>query len=204
MKVKGIVKLERAKEPVSTLATAARWDDATLVVRALEGDPFAENAIFRQHAPYLVNLATRLTRRVTDADDVVQETFLVAFRKLDALKDPEALRPWLIRILVSQVRKSFRIRKLRAFFGMDDGRDDATLNLLAVHDARPDMRAELKEIDTVLQRTPPEWRTTWMLHRVEGMSIHETARAVDRSISTVKRYVNAVDVTIRSKRRGVR
>ena len=201
MKAKNLNRVKGTQESVSTLARAAQWDDAMLVSRALEGDPFAENAIFRQHAPYLLNLATRLTRRTSDGDDILQETFLVAFRKLEKLEDPEALRPWLIRILISQVKRSFRIRRLRAFFGMDNGREDATLNMLAVHDARPDLRAELKEIDAVLQRTPAKWRTTWILHRVEGMSIHETARAVERSVSTVKRYVTAVDVAIQSKRR---
>ena len=102
MKAKEATKLERPKESVSTLATAARWDDAMLVSRAIAGDPFAENFIFRQHAPYLLNLATRLTRRTSDSDDVVQETFFIAFRKLEKLSDPKALRPWLIRILISQ------------------------------------------------------------------------------------------------------
>lgn len=202
MRVKELTALERSRNAVPSLAKVVRWDDASLVSRALEGDPFAENAIFRQYAPFLLNLATRLTRRTSDSDDVVQETFLVAFRKLDQLADPNALRPWLIRILISQVRKSFRVRRFRAFFGMDDRREDATLEMLAVHDARPDLRAELREIDTALQRTPSEWRTTWILHRVEGMSIHETSIAVGRSIATVKRYVTAVDVAIQSTRRG--
>jgi RNA polymerase sigma-70 factor (ECF subfamily) len=149
-----LAKEEGAKGPVSALAKEARWDDAVLVSRALLGDSFAENAIYRQHAPYLLNLAARLTRRISDADDVVQETFLVAFKKLDKLADPKALRSWLIRSLISQVNRSFRIRRLRAFFGMDHGREDATLLILAVHDARPDLRAELKEVDAVLGAEP--------------------------------------------------
>ncbi len=190
------------QEPISTLKRVAEWDDAMLVQRALENDPFAENAIFRRHAPYLVNLATRLTGRMSDADDVVQETFVIAFRKLEKLNDPQALRPWLVRILLSQVKKSFRVRRLKSFFGMDAGIEDATLTRLAVHDARPDLRAEINEIDTELRRSPVDWRTAWMLHRVEGMSISETARAVGRSTATVKRYVTAVDTAVRSNRRG--
>ena len=204
MNAKSTTRVERAPHSVSTLAKTTQWDDAMLVSRALASDPFAENVIFRQHAPYLLNLAARLTRRMSDSDDVVQETFLIAFRKMENLDNPEALRPWLIRILISQIKKSFRIRRLKAFFGMDYGRDDATLSLLAVHDVRPDLRVELREIDAVLKRTPSEWRITWMLHRIEGMSIHETARAVRRSVATVKRYVTAVDVTIQSNRRGAR
>ena len=202
MSVKVTTRTEQPKGPVSPLAKASPWDDAMLVSRTLAGDPFAENAIFRQHAPYLLNLATRLTRRICDGDDIVQETFLIAFRKLETLDNPEALRPWLIRIMISQVKKSFRTRRLRAFFGMDRGRTDAGLHMLAGNDATPDVRTELKEIDLVLHRTPSEWRTAWMLHRVEGMSIYETARAVSRSVATIKRYVNAVDVAIQAKQGG--
>jgi RNA polymerase sigma-70 factor (ECF subfamily) len=194
--------LLRNKNQVSTLATSPERDDSMLVSRALDGDVFAKNAIFRHHAPYLLDLATRLTRSRSDGDDVLQETFLIAFRELGKLKKPESLRPWLTRILISQIRRSFRVKKLRAFFGLKLGSEDATLELLAVHDARPDLRVELKEIDAVLQSTPSEWRTTWMLHRVEGMSIHETARTVKRGVTTVKRYVSSVDVAIQSKRGG--
>jgi RNA polymerase sigma-70 factor (ECF subfamily) len=191
------------QETVSTLQKALNWDDATLVRRTRASDPFAENAIFRRHAPYLLNLATRLMWRMNDADDVVQETFIIAFRKIESLNDPEALRSWLIRILMSQIRKSFRVRRLKAFFGMDSGKDDATLLKLAIHDARPELRAELSEIDAVLQKTPANWRNAWMLHRIEGMSISETSQAVSRSKATVKRYVAAVDTVVRSKRRGI-
>ncbi len=191
------------KESISPFPKAARWDETMLVSRALEGDSFAENAIYRQYAPYLLNLAARLTQRMTDADDVVQETFVIAFRKLQDLNDPKALKPWLIRILISQIKKSFRVRRLRAFFGMDHGKEDAVLSVLARDDADPNARTELKEIDAALQRTPPKWRTVWMLHRIEGMSIRETAQATACSIATVKRYVAAVDTAVQSKTRGL-
>ena len=72
----------------------------------------------------LIGLATRLIARTGGADDVVQETFFTAFRKLDKLNDPEALQAWLIRILMSQVKRSLRLRRLRSFFGLDMGKDD--------------------------------------------------------------------------------
>lgn len=186
---------------VSTIATTAQWDDELLVNRALAGDSFAENAIYRRYAPYLLNLATRLTRRVCDGDDVLQETFMVAFQKLNKLENPNALRAWLVRILLSQVRKSLRIRRFRAFFGMNELEMDASLQLLAVHDVRPDLRAELQDIDDVLQQSPEKWRTAWMLRRIEGMSIYETAQATNVSVATIKRYIAAVDVAIQTHRR---
>jgi RNA polymerase sigma-70 factor (ECF subfamily) len=186
---------------VHTIGTEVPWDNEQLVDRALAGDPIAENAIYGRYVWYLLNLATRLTRSVSEGDDVVQDTFVVAFQKLDSLENPEALRTWLTRILISQIKKSYRVRRLRAFFGFKQDIRDATLQLCAVHDARPDLMAELKELDTILQLAPESKRITWMLHRIEGMSIRETAKVTNRSVATVKRYITTVDGALQSNRR---
>jgi RNA polymerase sigma-70 factor (ECF subfamily) len=186
----------RQANPISTIQRDAPLTDAVLVRRARENDRFAQNAIYRRYAGYLLGLATRLTGRTNDADDLVQETFFTAFRKLGQLNDPDALYSWLIRILMSQVKRSFRLRKLKSFFGLDTGRDDASLHSLAAHNAHPDVRAELRLIDNVLNTMAPHLRAAWMLRRVEGMTISETALAVNRSMATVKRYVAEVDEAV--------
>ncbi|MBN2526001.1 MAG: RNA polymerase sigma factor [Deltaproteobacteria bacterium] len=201
MKKPGAIYQSESDRSIPAIAMLAQWDNEQLINRAIDGDPVAENAIYRQHARYLLNLATRLTRSTSEGDDVVQETFIVAFRKLDRLENPEALRSWLTRILISKVRKSLRVRRMRAFFGFKSIEDDATLQMCATHDARPDLRTELRELDKVLDRTPIEWRTVWMLHRIEGMSIRETALASGRSVATTKRYVAAVDNAVETNRR---
>jgi RNA polymerase sigma-70 factor (ECF subfamily) len=186
---------------VYAIATEAEWDNEQLVDRALAGDPVAENALYRQHVWYLLNLAIRLTRSVADANDVVQDTFVVAFYKLDKLDSPDALRSWLTRILISQIRRSFRKRRLRSFFGLKQAREDAMLQMCAVHDVRLDLRVELRELDIILKRTPEKKRITWMLHRIEGMTLRETAQAMNRSVTTVKRYISTVDIAVQSNRR---
>ena len=201
MKTSKLRKDKESGHSLYAIATEARWDNEQLVNRALGGDPVAENAIYRQHVRYLLNLATRLTRSVNDGDEVVQDTFVMAFRRLDKLDNPDALRPWLTQILISRVRKRLRGKKLRAFLGLRQVEEDVSLQLCAFHDARPDLRVELRELDSVLQQTPTEWRTAWMLHRIEEMTIHETAQAMSRSVATVKRYIAAVDTAVQSKRR---
>jgi RNA polymerase sigma-70 factor (ECF subfamily) len=125
---------------------------------------------------------------------------LRAFQKLGKLKNPSALRPWLIQILVSQAKKSLNKKRIQDYFGLAYDDDNATLEQLAVHDAHPDLREELRDIDAKLSRVPRDWRTAWLLHRIEDMSMPETAQAINRSLSTVKRYVAAVDSVIGPKR----
>ncbi len=181
---------------ISTIQRDTELTDGILVRRARENDRFAQNAIYRRYAEFLLGLATRLTGRTNDADDIVQETFFTAFRKLDKLNDPDALQAWLIRILVSHVNRSFRLRRLKSFFGLHTGKDDAMLHTLAARSVHPDVRAELRLLDDILKTRPPHLRTAWMLHRVEGMTIRETSRAINRSMATVKRYVAEIDVIV--------
>ncbi len=186
---------------IREFATEIPWDSEDLVNRALAGDEVAESTIYRQHVRYLLNLATRLTQSVSDGDDLVQDTFVIAFRRLHTLDNPDAIRRWLTRILISQNRRRSRLKWLRAFILYKPEKPDLTLQACAVYDARPDLRAELQQLDDTLQRVPDNWRTVWMLHRIEGMSIYETAQATSYSLATVKRYISKVDKAVQTNRR---
>src|SRR5579862_3734773 len=83
-------------------------DDVELVRRARAGDAWAHEAIYRRYVQRVARVAQRLLRDPAEVDDVVQETFLIAFEKIDALAEPAALRGWLTQIAVSRVHRRFR------------------------------------------------------------------------------------------------
>jgi RNA polymerase sigma-70 factor (ECF subfamily) len=176
-------------------------DDAELVRRARSGDRWAEEMLYRRHAGRVLNAATRMLGRHADADDVMQDAFVTALGKLDRLEDPAKFGAWVVRIAVNGVRMRLRRRKLRRMLGLERGLD-ATLGQLADVGARADLRAELAEVDAVLQRLPTDERLVWLLHRVEGLSLRETAEAVGVSTATVKRKLSAADGAIEVRRSG--
>jgi len=171
-------------------------DDAALVARALSGDRWAEDAIYRRHARFITRVCTRLLGRQNDADDVVQDTFLVAFDKLKSLVEPSSLRPWLARIAVQKARRRLRKRRILLLCGIGQPEDHAALLLRARDGARPDLQVEIQAVNRALAQQPPEERAAWLLHRLEALSIQETAEATGKSIATIKRYVAAVDAHI--------
>ncbi|MGF1468604.1 MAG: RNA polymerase sigma factor [Sandaracinaceae bacterium] len=177
-------------------------DDAELVVRARSGDRWAEEALYRRHAPKVLNSAVHLLGRHADADDVVQDAFVTAFERLDTLREPGAFRGWVCRIAVNLILHRLRRRKILRMLALDGGTDDATFTLLASEGSRPDLRAELAELDRVLARLPTEQRVVWTLHRVEGWSLRETAELVDASTATVKRRLAAAASAIEVHRTG--
>lgn len=150
--------------------------------------------LYRRHVRYLLAIATRLLASRGEGEEVVQDTFVVAFEKLETLRDPAALRPWLARITVTLVQRRMRKDRLLRFLGLDRGLDDATLDSLAASTLRPDDRAELALADRVLRRLPTKKRIAWMLRRVEGLPLGEVASACDCSLATVKRQIADADV----------
>lgn len=170
------------------LPVAEGISDGALVERAIDGDRWAKEALYRRHVRRVTNAVTRIAGRTADADDAVQEAFLVAFTRLDALRDPGAFRGWIAQIAVNEVRGRLRKRRWMRRFGLGrDEDDDACLEALASAEATPEMRAELARLDAVLARMDPELRMAWMLRHVEGWELTEVATALGCSLATAKR-----------------
>ncbi|AKF09038.1 RNA polymerase sigma factor [Sandaracinus amylolyticus] len=183
---------------VATRRAEPADDDAELVARALEGDAWAEAAIYRRHAPRVANLALRLLGRREDAMDVLQDVFVDAYTQLSALRDPAALGRWLARMTVHQAHRRFRRRRLARMLGLDRG-EDATLDTLASPDVSPEQRAELARVSEALATMPPRRRFAWTLHRVEGESLPAVAESLGCSLATVKREIAAAEERVRAR-----
>ncbi len=149
-------------------------------------------ATYFQHARYIAGVVYRLMGDDFELDDVVQETFVDALDGLSRLNDPTAVRAWLVTVAV---RRSCRVlarrrrRRLFAFWHAD----------FAPRVSDPRSRAAVDELYDALGRIPADLRIAWVLHRVERLSLPETARACEVSLATVKRRV--ADAEARIERR---
>jgi RNA polymerase sigma-70 factor (ECF subfamily) len=183
------------KQP-SLLPTADAVSDAELVARALDGDRWSRDVLYRRHAHYLLAISMRLLANRSEGEEVVQDTFIVGFEQLGRLREPAALRGWLAQIAVSLVRRRLRRDRLLHLLGIDQSTHDATLAALASPALRGDDRAELALVDRLLRRMPANLRIAWMLRRVEGLPLAEVASACACSLATAKRRVATVDAEV--------
>jgi RNA polymerase sigma-70 factor (ECF subfamily) len=170
--------------------------DAELVERARRQDAWAEAAIYQRHAGDVANLAARLLGNRSDALDVMQDVFVSALEELDSLRDPAALRPWLRQRTVFRVHRIFRRRRWWRMFGATDAEQSAGLDALASASASPEQRVELARISERLATLPARQRIAWVLHRVEGETLPETARLCALSMATVKRDIAAAQAAL--------
>ena len=135
-------------------------------------------AAFEHEAPILLAAARAITFDDREAEDLVQTTFELAIRHVDALRDPNALRPWLLTI---QTREAFRVvRRLRRELGLLSRRD-----VLQIQGATTMSTDHIALRDALLE-LPPRMRAAVVLHHMAGMTVPQVAAAVDRSENTVR------------------
>ena len=170
--------------------------EAELVGRAVGGDRWGREMLYRRHVDHLLEMTTRLLGNRGEAEEVVQDTFLMAFTELATLREPDALRAWLSRIAVSLVHRRYRRSRFLRLLGLDRGASDATLEALVATEAPLDQRAELALLDRVLRRMKPACRMAWMLRRVEGLELGEVAALCGCSLATAKRRIAEADALV--------
>ena len=179
-----------------SLKVSEAVSDEELVRRALAGERWGREMLYRRHAGSLLAMTVRLLANRGEAEEVVQDTFVTAFEQLGTLREPAAVRGWLGQIAVNLVRRRFRRGRLMRFLGLDRGADDATLEALADPGVSTDQRAELALVDRMLRGMKPALRLAWMLRRVDGLELGEVASLCDCSLATVKRRIAEADAIV--------
>lgn len=145
--------------------------------------------------PALYSAALRMTRNPADAEDLVQETYLKAYRGFGGFEEGTNLRAWLYRILTNTFINSYRSKKRRPQESELDEAEDLYLyrrlgGLEAVQASRSaedelmDMFTD-SEVKDAIEALPEQFRLAVLLADVEGFSYKEIAEMLDTPIGTV-------------------
>ncbi|HEY1532726.1 MAG TPA: RNA polymerase sigma factor [Polyangiaceae bacterium] len=189
--------LSVVRTPGPTLQSRVVQSDSALVAGGLIGDRRSKQEIYLRHVDYIAGMCARLLRSIEASEDVVQDTFVIAFSKIGLLREPAAFRGWLAAIAVHQVHRRLARQRLLRFFGLDLGLDDAPLDECAREDLTVEARSELAALDLVLQELPTRQRIAWMLRHVEGEPLDAVAEACGCSRATVKRWIALANARIK-------
>jgi len=138
------------------------------------------------HLDALYNFAMYLSKRPADAEDLVQETYLRAFRFSHRFQPGTHLRAWLFQILRNTFLTFYRVREREAPIAEDGVPEwDAPM----FHDAPDDDGTAMDahtDLERAMRRLPEEFRTVLLLAEVEGLPLEEVARVMACPVGTVK------------------
>jgi RNA polymerase sigma-70 factor (ECF subfamily) len=158
--------------------------DSVAVAQARAGDSGAFRVLVERHSRHLFRLAYRMTGHQEDAEDVVQETFLRAYRQLSKFDERASFGTWLYRIAANCALDLIRVRKRRSERQeavIEEGSADPIQSL---PDAAPTpdrlaMSGEVeRKVASVLNELSEMERTAFVLRHYEGMCIDDIGRTL--------------------------
>jgi RNA polymerase sigma-70 factor (ECF subfamily) len=152
---------------------------------------FTEEAM--QYTPQLYSAALRMTRNSADAEDLVQETFLKAYRSFGSFQEGTNLRAWLFRILTNTFINTYRAKQRRPIETDLEDVEDLYMykrigSLQAASRSAEDQMLDLftdDEVKRSLEELPESFRLPVLLADVEGFAYKEIAEMLDVPIGTV-------------------
>ena len=180
--------------------------DTELVARLQAGDQAAYAQLVEEHASQVYRLALRMMGNEADAEDVLQETFLSAFKSIDRFQARSSLSTWLYRIASNAALMRLR-RKEPEQVSVDEPveREDGDqvprqffdFCCLPEEDLLRDEARE--EMARAVEELPPSLRSVVILRDIEGLSTEDTASALDLSISAVKSRLMRARLKLRER-----
>jgi RNA polymerase sigma-70 factor (ECF subfamily) len=175
-------------------------DDHRLIAECLRGDTLAFGELIRRYQDRLFNLVYRLLGNVEDAQDVVQDTFLNAYKSLHAFKKEAEFFTWLYRIAWNTA-VSLK-RKQRMALSLHAGRGQGMIDPLDDSDGtQPGAALERVEqerrIQDALNRLSPEHRAVLVLKEMEGQKYETIAEILQVPVGTIRSRLHRARMELR-------
>jgi RNA polymerase sigma-70 factor (ECF subfamily) len=173
-----------------------------LVARCRRGELGAYEELYRRYGSRLFNVAYRMTGNATDADDLLQEIFLLVFRRLDTYRGEAALGTWLYRLAVNCCLDYVRSKQGKQQKATGFLEDLPDMDPVAPGSWRPDRVLDRMELEQAIAKLPPSYRSAFVLHDVEGLEHHEVGEMLGIAVGTSKSLVHKARQRLRLLLRG--
>ena len=170
-----------------------RSSDIELVERCRRQEATAFEELYRLHAGRVYNLACRLSGNQSDGEDLLQEIFVLVFRKLESFKGEAALGTWIYRLATNHCldflrSRDARMRQVTGTLGDEDVKMPSPI--------RP-LRADRIDLERAIARLPDGYRAAFVLHDVEGFEHREVAALLGIAEGTSKSQVHKARLKLR-------
>lgn len=184
--------------------TMQQLSERELVTLTALGDGEAFAVTFRTYERKLFRIAARITGNVTDAEDIVQEALLNAYKGIDTFCFSSSLSTWLTRIVINCALMELRRRKYRAWLSLDAANENGVSPIDLVRDPTADVEGELylKEqsqlLTACIAQLPASLRTVIEDYRISEPTIAELAHRHAITVTAAKSRLLRAKTTIRN------
>ena len=172
-------------------SSTAGASDADLVHGLVHKEEWAAVALWTRYGSLVFRVADRALGSRHEAEDLTQDVFLCVFNKIAGLRDPNALRSFVVSIAIRTLKWRLRRRRLRQWVHLTETGDlpDQPVNGVDVEEA-------LRRFYRLLDKLRSDDRLVFVLRRVDGMRLEEVGQATGHSVATVKRRLSRADAEL--------
>lgn len=175
-------------DDIQVTEAPAALADEDIVRRVTEGETALFEILMRRHNQRLFRLTRAFLRDSSEAEEVMQETWVRAYAHLDQFAERARFSTWLTTIATHDCYS--RLRKRGRWTQLGCSTEEEQMPILPEKSAGPEERAANLEVRALLERAidelPDIYRTVFMLRDVEEMSVSETAECLGLSDANVK------------------
>jgi RNA polymerase sigma-70 factor (ECF subfamily) len=178
-------------------------DDSQLIQQCVRGDRAAFGLLVRRYQDRLFNTVVRILGNAEDAADIVQESFLLAFVKLEAFKGNARFFTWLYRIAVNASISMKRKQKTLLSSDSHDALPALMESIDRSEASRPesalDRRERIERLESALNRLTPDHRAVIVLKEIEELSYESIAEILGVPVGTVRSRLHRARLELRDQ-----
>lgn len=182
-----------------SLKVSYKKGELDLIQACLAGDPKAQFEIYNKYAKAMLNTCYRIIGKQDEAEDVLQEAFLCAFRQLAKFRGDSTFGSWLKRIVINAALNHLKKKKID-FVSIEDKQLDADLDSIE-NDIQNELNfdeLQLEKVRIAIQNLPKGFKMILTLYLIEGYDHIEIAEILDISVSTSKSQYSRAKKKLRS------
>jgi len=190
-------RIDRGEEDVTQAET-----DEQLVRKSQQDDERAFGELVSRYESKVYSLALKMVRNPEDAEDVLQDTFLRAYRGIKSFKGNSTFSTWIYRITANSALMRLRKRQLPTVSIDDADEREAPINIA---DWAPGPVEQILNQETqaamteAIEALPPEFRQVFVLRDIEELSNAEVAEILDLSVAAVKSRLHRARLKVRNR-----
>lgn len=176
--------------------------DTELVRKAQADDDRAFGELVSRYESKVFSLALKMLRNPEDAEDVLQDTFLRAYRGIKSFQGTSTFSTWIYRITANSALMRLRKKQLPTV-SIEDQEENETP--VSVVDWTPGpveqlLNSELRKVmEEAIEGLPPEFRQVFILRDVEELSNADVAEILDLSVAAVKSRLHRARLKVRNR-----
>lgn len=171
----------------------------TLLVLCKKGNQIAQMEVYNRYQAAMYNVAARIVKDPADAEDIMQESFLTAFNKLNTFKGEATFGSWLKRIVINNSISHFK--KNQRFVMLDEDRisdqvDESTFDGISEDDYTNTKAAEVLNCMDSLNKN---YKQILTLHLIEGYDYEELTEILQISYANCRTMISRAKESLRNK-----